>query len=166
MIKHQQLFGKFIVVGQIDFVEARFDLFQCRRLKSRLSECEAERIDVIAPGHAAEQGGFNGRRAPAHKRVVNYLAGLGEAFDEEARELRLETGAIGDFVQGRGLALFGGPEFVDKGRSAKNPPPSSVERGGEFFCDLAELMESGHGHRKIWATGTGQLCFGWFKCRQ
>jgi hypothetical protein len=39
---------------------------------------------------------------------------LGEALDEEPRQLGLETGTVGDFMQRTGLPLFGGPVFIDE----------------------------------------------------
>src|SRR5262249_7030038 len=45
------------------------------------------------------------------------LAGLREALNEEAGELRFEAGPVGDLVEAVGGALLGGPEFVDVGRN-------------------------------------------------
>ena len=60
------------------------------------SSIGAERVDVAGQGHAARQRGLEGRRAAPGERIVDDRAGLGEPVDEEARQLRLEAGAVRD----------------------------------------------------------------------
>jgi hypothetical protein len=67
---------------------------------------------------AAEESRLDQRRAASGKRVIDARARPGESLDEEPRQLRLEAGAIGDFVQGMRLPLLGGPELVLEHRDA------------------------------------------------
>ena len=87
------------------------------------------RIDVAAAGHPPQQRGFNHGRAASHERIVDRLAGLGESFDEEARKLRLETGAIRDLVQTGRLPLPCGPELVHESWH-----PDRFAREGAALC--------------------------------
>ncbi len=48
------------------------------------------------------------------KRIVNGVARPCQTFDEEPGKLRLETGAVADFMQLMPLTLAGGPVFVDE----------------------------------------------------
>ena len=120
MVEDAKVVGKFVEGMEIELLEAFLDLLHRGRMQTRAGDDFAERIDVATIRHAPEQGGFDGGSAAANERIVNDVAGAGEALDEKAGELRLETGAIGDFVKAAGGALFGGPEFVDEGQERGN----------------------------------------------
>ena len=124
------------MIGEVDLAESLVDLIHRWRAKTRRREREAEWIDVVAERHAPQQCGFDGRGAAPHEGIIDDIAGLGEAFDEEARELRLEARAIGDFVERTSLALFRSPEFVDVSGSFAARKLSGDESRGR-----AELRE-------------------------
>ena len=140
MVERQQVFGEFVMVGQIDFAEARFDLREGRRVETGLREGEAERVDVVTERNAAQQRGLNRCGAAAHEGIVNYVARLRQAFDEKARELRFEAGAIGNFVERTGLALARGPELIDE-RGDRPTLAGGVVGGLELSRGRAELAK-------------------------
>src|SRR5262249_15233845 len=92
---------------------ARYSL-ERRWGEPRLGERGAQRIDVAAERHAPREGSLDERGPATHERVVDDVAWSGEALDEKAWELRLETRAVRDFVQAVRVALFARPEFVDE----------------------------------------------------
>ncbi len=59
MIEDEQVFGEFVGRGEIDLLQA---LVECLRsvggFKSRPGQDDAQRVDVIAGGNAAQQRGF------------------------------------------------------------------------------------------------------------
>src|SRR6266498_1859316 len=116
MVEDQQVFGKFVAILQGDLPEPRLDLLECRGAQARSNQSQAERVRVTPDRHATEQGRLDGRGAPAHERIVNPIARLGEAFDEKTRKLRLETSPVADLMQATGLPLPSRPELVDIGR--------------------------------------------------
>ena len=121
--------------------EALGDVFQARRVEPRPGQDDAQGVDVAAAGDAAQQRGFQDGGAAAHERVIDDLAGLRQALDEEARQLRLEAGAIGNLVERAGLALFGGPEFVDERGDFARLAVGAGEGGDQLAGGLAELAE-------------------------
>lgn len=148
MIESKQVFGEFVRVGQIDFLEACLNVFPLRRTQARCGKRQAEGIDIVAPRHTAEQGGFNRRRAASHKRVIDDISRLGQALDEEARQLGFKAGAIGDFMERTGLALLCRPELVDKCRNCNSSPSRRLISGFKAARGLAEFLEICHlGHK-------------------
>src|SRR4051812_6402911 len=111
MKKNEQILRQLVEGLKIDLLKTFVHLFQRWRVQSRLGQHPAQRIDIATIGNAPEQGGFNGRCAAACEGIINDVARLGETFDEEARQLWLETSAIGDFMQPAGGALLRGPEL-------------------------------------------------------
>ena len=115
MIEGEQVSG-FIGRGvERNFGEPVSDGAQLRRLQAAAREHLAQRIDVATKRHAPEQRGLNQRGAASHERVIDDFAGRGESLDEKPGQLRFETGAVGNLVQGTGLPLARGPELVDEG---------------------------------------------------
>ena len=76
VIEDQQVLGNLGVVGKVDFRQARDEFVEHRRAEARSREGETDRVDVVAPWHAAQQGGFHRRRAAAHERIIDHVAGL------------------------------------------------------------------------------------------
>jgi hypothetical protein len=96
--------------------QARSNFLEVWRAQTGPSHHDAQRVGIVGDRNAAQQGGFDGSGASAHERIVNEVTGLSQPFDEEARQLRLKAGSVGDLVQGAGLALPGGPKLVDESR--------------------------------------------------
>ena len=138
---------------KVDFAQAGFDLLQRRRLKPGRGQRKAQRIDVVARRDAAQQSRFDGRGAAAHERIVDDVARVGEPLDEEARQLRLEAGAIGDFVQRTGLALACGPELVDEGWNR-----AGAAEGDDLAGGLPEFAETGKFARRNQSSSGGASC--------
>lgn len=141
MIKDEELFGEFVVRVEGDLVESMNDLLERGGTEARADQGNTEGIDIATPGDTVEEGGFDEGGATAHKRVVNDFAGGGEPLDEEAGKLRLEAGAVGDFVEFVGLALLGGPEFVDVDRDGDGLAVEIDDVGFELACGGAEFSE-------------------------
>jgi hypothetical protein len=81
---------------------------------------------------------------------VDEVAGDGEPLDEEARQLGLEAGAVGDLVQAGGLALAGGPELVDElgqpvARDGLGRPAEAGEGGERRGKVRGDRAVGGHG---------------------
>ena len=91
--------------------------------------------------NSAKECRLERRRTAPHEGVIDQLAGPGEAFDKKARQLRLETGSIGNFMQTAGLPLTGRPEFVNERRDFQIPSLPIRELGGENSRRLPELVE-------------------------
>ena len=81
-------------------------------IETRLRECAAERVRVISDHIPSQERGFHKRRSASHERVVDDIARLSEAINEEPRELSFETRSVGNFMQRRGLALPRSPELA------------------------------------------------------
>ena len=112
MVEGEEIVGSIRGPRPVDGGEAGADGVQRRRTKPRLDEDAAERVDVVAEGRPAEQGGLEDGRAAAHEGVVDHVAWFRQTLDEEPRQLRLEAGAVGNLVQRMGGALAAGPELV------------------------------------------------------
>ncbi len=117
------------------------DLFQAGRAEPRPGQDDAQGVDVAAAGDPAQQRGLQDRGAAAHERVIDDLAGLRQALDKEARQLRLEAGAIGNLVERTGLALPGGPELVDEGGDLAWLAVGAGEGRDQCAGGLAKLAE-------------------------
>ena len=141
MEEDQQVLGEFVGRGEVDLPEPLGDLFEARRAEPGPRQDDAQGVDVAAEGHAAQQRGFQDGGAAAHERVIDDLAGLRQALDEEAGQLRLEAGAIGNLVERAGLALFGRPEFVDEGGDFAGLAVGAGEGGDQLAGGLAKLAE-------------------------
>src|SRR5207237_6658772 len=128
---------------EIELVEPFGDFVEERRSQAGTDEDDAQRIDVAAERDAAQQRGFENGGATAHEWIIDNVAGFGQSFDEEARQLRFEAGAVGNFVERTGLALAGGPEFIHEGRDFAWSAGEISERRGQLSGGLAELAKGG-----------------------
>src|SRR4051812_3623234 len=81
------------------------DGLQERGCEARARQQDRERVEVVADRPAAHQGGLEGRRAAPHERVMDPLPPRGQARDEEGGQLRLEAGAVADFMERMRLTL-------------------------------------------------------------
>ena len=95
----QQVLGEFAGLGEVNLPETPGDAFQARRAEAGAGQDNTEGIDVAAVRHAPQQRGFQHAGAAAHERVIDDLARLCEALDEEAGQLGLKAGAVGNLVQ-------------------------------------------------------------------
>ena len=119
VIKGEQIFAfKILKIVPRYFCKAFLNIGQSGRVQARGAEQARERVDVIAKRRAPKPRGFNGRGAAPHEGVVDGVARFCQAFDEEGGQLRLEAGAVADFVQPHGLALARGPELARDARHA------------------------------------------------
>ena len=100
--------------GQVKRREPGCDGGERRGIKTRTAQHRAERIDVVRRRCPSLQGGLEGCRASAGKRVVDAVAGGSQTLDEEAWQLGFETGAITDLVQAMAASLASSPEGIDK----------------------------------------------------
>ncbi len=141
MIENEEVFGAFVAGMKINFLKSLSHVFGCWRLQSGLHQNCAEGIDVAAKGNSAQQGGFERCGAAAHERVVNEVAGAGQALNEKTRQLGFETGAVGDFVEGICLPLTGGPEFINECGNGLGVAVVSSERSGQLPSFLSEFAE-------------------------
>ena len=116
VIEDEQVVAHVAAIRPPDVIQTREDLRQGRRIESRLQEDPAERVHVARLGDAAQQRGLQGGCPAAGKRIVDRGSRCGQTLDEETRELRLEAGAIRDFVETVSGPLPSGPELVDEQR--------------------------------------------------
>jgi hypothetical protein len=161
VIEDEELFWELVVSIERDLVESLDDLLECGGTETRAREIAAEGIDVATPWDTVEERGFDESCAAAHEGVVNDVAGVGQALDEEARELRFKTGAIGDFVEVMGLSLLGGPELVDEDGEGEWLIVRAAGAEIELSGAGAELVE---GCQLIWQRGMGDgesVWLGW-----
>ena len=79
------------------------------------------------------------RGAAPHERIVNNVARPRQPFDEKTGKLRLETGAVGNFMQATSRALFGRPKFIDENGDFGK----TVHRQGLFDRSLAKFVKPG-----------------------
>ena len=114
MIENEQVLRGFVKITEINFLNTLRDLLQRRRFNPRPGQEDTERIDIAAIWQTAQQSRLNNGRASPHEWIINDLAGCREPLDEEAGQLRFETGAIRNLLQVAGRALFGSPEFIHK----------------------------------------------------
>jgi len=114
MVKDAEVLREFVEVMQINLLQSFFKLLDPGRTQPRARQHFAQGVDIATERNAAQQGRLDGCRAAAHKRIVNGVASPGQPFDEEFGKLGFETGAIADFMNGMGLTLSRGPEFVDE----------------------------------------------------
>ena len=104
-----------------NLLQPRGNFGQRRRIEPRLKKDAAERVDVGRARNPTEQCGFQRRCAAAGKRIVDRRARSGQPLDEEARQLRLEAGAIRNLVKAVGGPLSLRPELVDQQRHNHGP---------------------------------------------
>ena len=137
---------------QIERREPRVDLLGGRRRQPGLREHGAQRVDVASRRRSSRERRFDDRRAAAHERVVDDVAGLGEAIDEEARKLRLEARAVRHLVQAVGRALLARPELVDEGLDDDRPRFRQTDaRDGAFRWPAVPLERAQLAHdRWVW----------------
>src|SRR5204863_5758131 len=86
---------------------------------------------------APEERRFERGCAAARKWIVNGLTGTRQPLDEKAWQLRLETCAIGDFMQAVSGSLAAGPELVDEERHRGGLPLKTGLRN--FFQSLLPI---------------------------
>jgi len=115
------------------------------RLQARRTEHRAERVDVAAVRNPCHQRRFDERGPAAHEGVVHDIAGTREALDEEVRQLRFETGAIGNLVEAVRRALPGRPEFVRERWYDDRAAVRRRHRDLAFACSSAAPAEAPDG---------------------
>ena len=92
----------------------------------------ADRVHIVPVGNPTKESRFNERCAPSHEGVIDPIARRAQPRDEEFRQLRLEAGAVADFMERMGLTLPGGPEFIDQiGNAAIGDVPGGGAETGE-----------------------------------
>jgi hypothetical protein len=129
MVKHHQILAQLGVAVPIQPLQTLGDIRKSGRLQAWSAQRLAEWIDIIADGHSPQQGRLQGGGAPPHERVINPLAGLGQTFNKEARQLGLETGTIGNLMQRAGLPLPRSPKLVRAG----------------WYCGPVPVLPGNHG---------------------
>ena len=116
MVEGQQVGSLFLPVllrgVAVHLRECPQDIRQGRWGQPGADENPAERVDVAPNRCPAEQRGFDQGCTASHERVVDDPPGSCEPFDEETRELRLETRPIRNFMETVRGALAAGPELV------------------------------------------------------
>jgi hypothetical protein len=130
MIEHREIQRRRIPLADLDPFDPANNVFEQRGVQTRLREGAAERVRVISDHVATQEGGFNRRRSASHERVVDDIAWLRETIDEKPRELSLETRSVGNLMQRRGLALFGGPEL------AGEPTDAFIVKSQGFYDEI------------------------------
>ena len=85
MIKRQQVFRLVTRAVQWNIAKPLRDRLQVRRTQPRSHQHRAQRVDIAPRWNTTQQGRLDRRRAAAHERIVDTLAGPGEALDEKAR---------------------------------------------------------------------------------
>ena len=139
MKEDQQVFGEFIGRSEIDLLEALSNVFEVRRTEPCPRQDDAQGVDVATEGHPAQQRRFQDGRAAAHEGIIDDLAGLRQALDEEARQLRFEASPIGNLLERTGLALFGCPELVDERGDSTRLAVGGEEAGDQLAGGFTEL---------------------------
>ncbi len=128
-------------MGEVNFMQTSGDLIERRGVQPGACQDNAQGIDVAAGGHSSQQGGFNDGGSASHERIIDDLAGIGQPLDEKARQLRFETGAIGNLVQAAGGALFGSPELVDESWNTHLRPARQGDDRLERLGGLAKAFK-------------------------
>ena len=117
MVKRLEVFGVTAEgnrPGEVDLVQAQYDLVQPNGRRFRLRHPHRQRVHVTRPGNAPEQICLQRGCAASGKRIEHHGSLLRIALDAEIRQLRLEAPAVAhDIVQRMHLALLCGPELTD-----------------------------------------------------
>jgi hypothetical protein len=92
--------------------------------------------------------------------VIAEVSEAGEPLDEEARELRLETGAIRNLVQPVRRALPRSPELVDIRGNAQALAAEGLGWGLDDLCGGSKLSEGGELFCEGFHHGQGLLTGG------
>ena len=106
MVESQQLFRQAAAKIPVNFVKPGLNRLQIRRIKARRNEHRTQGVHVAPRSSSAKQRGFEDRGPAPHERIINQISRLGEPFNEKAGQLRLETGPVGNLMQGTGSPLF------------------------------------------------------------
>lgn len=118
MIEHREIQRRSHVGAELDPFDASNHVFDCRWVEARFRERAAEWICIISDYVPTQESGLHNSRSASHERIVDDIARLCQAIDEEPRQLRLETGSVRDLVQRGGLPLTRSPEFTGETNDA------------------------------------------------
>src|ERR1039457_4036040 len=141
MVECQQILRELVAVAPIDGRQTLLDLANRRGFKPRARHADAQRVGVAAAGDPPKQGSLYDGCAPPHEWVIDNLAGRGQAFDEEAGQLRLEAGPVGNLVQAVCSPLLRRPERIHASGNGKGFP---AEKRGLCLDRKSTRLNSSH----------------------
>jgi len=147
--------------------EPRLDLPDSGWVEARPQEDTGQGVHVVPEGHTAMEGRLQQRRASSHEGVVDDIARLGPALDEEPGQLRLEARPVGDLVERVRLPLGRRPVLADESRNlaasdgdgldALDPVAVGVGQGGEALGNgVRAHVSSVYPHVQAMATKTSR----------